>query len=149
MKRVAKRGLVLALLVGLCASPSAQSTPSFSGSWNILSTTGDGWASPTVTITQNDSTFSVLEAGRTRTFRLDGSETESRVEGLNGTSVLTSHAQWAGSVLSLTTTHVSPAGTWTDLEVYSLAPGPKLTVVRYATLLAPKGTRTTMAVYAK
>jgi hypothetical protein len=121
---------------------SAQARPDFSGVWNAPGSS--------VTIRQDEKTFSITQGTETRIYNLDGSDSRFERRSHRGTSSqLTAQARWVGSALVVTTTTVSSIGTWQDLEIYSLDYGPKLTVVEVGTQTTRPMMYTTTVTYAR
>lgn len=115
----------------------AQSRPDFSGTW-----TGSG---NSITIRQNGVALTVGEGAQARVYNLDGAESRFVV----GMSQMAARARWAGSALVVEVTHVTPSGTWVDVEVYSMDYGPKLSVVRVRTQTTHPMMYTTVDTYSK
>jgi hypothetical protein len=116
---------------------SAQSRPDFSGAW--------GASGKSITIQQDATTITIGEGTQARIYNLDGSESHFVV----GRSQMTARARWAGSAFVVDVTTVSPIGTWTDVEVYSMDYGQKLSVVQVRTQTTQPMMYTTVDTYSK
>ena len=116
---------------------SAQSHPDFSGAW-----IGSG---KSITIQQDAATITIGEGTQARIYNLDGSESRFVI----GRGQMTARARWAGSAFVVDVTTVSPIGTWTDVEVYSIDYGQKLSVVQVRTQTTRPMMYTTVDTYSR
>jgi hypothetical protein len=119
MKRLA---LVPVIALAIGVQLSAQERPDFSGAWR--------GSTALLSIKQSPTTLTVTKDSETYTYNLDGSE--SRWTGPR--SQKTARVRWVQSALVVETRTISPTGSWTDMEVYSLDHGksfgaPQLSVV--------------------
>jgi hypothetical protein len=135
MRRVGWLLLFVALTCG--GLVSAQSRPDFSGAW-----TAPG---KSISIKQDAATITVGDGRDARIYNLNGSESRFDV----GRSQMTARGRWAGSAFVVEVTTVSPIGTWTDVEVYSMDYGQKLSVVQVRTQTTAPMMYTTVDTYSK
>jgi hypothetical protein len=143
MIRLTSGLLVVGLLLSLGDTVTAQGNrPDFSGRW----TSSSGLV---LAVQQQGQTLTVTRNSQTSTYNLDGSPSQFEREGRNFRSTLTAQARWVGSALLVTTTTVSPIGTWQDLEVYSLDYSDTLNVVHVFTQTTAPFMGTTTSTYKK
>lgn len=133
--------LVVFVVIAHGGSLSGQSGPNFSGTWTAPSSM--------LTITQDATTLTVTEGAATRIYNLDGTPSRFQTSGSHGASQHTAHARWVQSALVIETTTISSIGRWTDLVVYSLDYGPRLSVVHVGTQTRSPMMSTTVTTYTR
>src|SRR4029450_8629517 len=159
MRRVLLTAMVAAIIIPFTAR--AQSKPDFSGTWTLDTAKSDpapqgrgggGMGAGSVTIKQTGSDLASASEGRrcpkTRTYKLDGSESSNEVRGRGGAQTVKSKAKWDGASLVIDTTRDIQGMTITTQEVRRLDNGGKDMIVE-TTAQTPQGEQKRKVVYTK
>jgi len=134
MRRLAWLFLIIVIVADGRASTYA-ARPDFSGSWSA--------SGRLLSIRQDATSLAVTSDSATRVYNLDGAESHFRL----GRAQVTARARWVGSALVVELTSILEAGTWQDMEVYSLDYQRQLIVVRIETTTDQPMMSTTTSVY--